>query len=155
MGLEDYNKLQNASLNVELPTLYPAKLQLTSQNGHFEDVLMAIQSLSPSSGWQMYRDETCTGVEPMQRKDLIEAQYTNGQDSIHIKLVGKQFRISSFIASEANLDTQWVYKKQSMYLSNKVLQDKAVFHIWYKQSSESKWEPVAQQFIGFYDEENQ
>jgi hypothetical protein len=154
MGLENYKKLKGASLNVELPTLYPAQLELISQNVQFEDVLIAIQNLNPSSGWQMYRDETRTGVELIDRKDLIEAQYTNGQNSIHIKLIGHHFRMSSFIVSEADADTEWVYKKQDMYLSNKVAQGKMTLLVWYKKSMESKWTPVAQQFVGFSGEEN-
>ncbi|MDN3651358.1 hypothetical protein QWY77_00975 [Thalassotalea ponticola] len=154
MSLETYQKLKNLSLNVDLPMLCSAKLQLSSKMGTVEDVLTAIETLNPNAGWQMYRDETVTSAELITRKDLIEAQYSDGKNSVHIKLTGNQFRITSFIVSEADTDIEWVYKRQAMYLSNKVSQNKAVFNIWYKQTTESKWQPFAQQFVGFYDEEN-
>lgn len=159
MSLESYQALQQASeLMVGLPTLTSASLTLTATRSTFAEMVEQVNALNPSAGWQMYRDETTALASAPNREDLIEAQYSNGTHSLHVKQQNGVFIVSTFTVDNASNSDQ-VFKAQVLQLSNKVKPiSEAVYHLWYqRQSDESSpqqglWQPLAQQFIGFNKE---
>lgn len=156
MSLESYQQLQQASdLIVGLPTLSSASLELSATRSNFNELVEQINTLNPSAGWQMYRDETTALASVPSREDLIEAQYSNGANSIHVKQQNDAFIVTTFTTSTSVNDHQ-VFKAQVLQLSNKVKPlSEAVYHIWYQcENDESSpqqglWQALAQQFIGF------
>ena len=156
MSLETYQQLQQASdLIVGLPTLTSASLELSATRSTFNELVEQVNALNPSAGWQMYRDETTASASVPSREDLIEAQYTNGTNSLHVKQQNGVFVVTTFTAGTDSNGDQ-VFKAQVLQLSNKVKPiSEAVYHIWYQcQTDENSlqqglWTPLAQQFIGF------
>ena len=159
MSLQSYQQLQQASnLIVGLPTLTSASLQLSATRNTFNELVEQINALNPSAGWQMYRDETTALASVPSREDLIEAQYSNGANSLHIKQQNDAFMVTTFTTSTRVNDHQ-VFKVQVLQLSNKVKPlSEAVYHIWYQRQNvensqqQGLWRPLAQQFIGFNKE---
>lgn len=159
MSLESYQKLQQASdLMVGLPTLASASLTLSATRSPFAEMVKQVNALNPSAGWQMYRDETTTLASAPSREDLLEAQYSNGTHSLHVKQQNGVFVITTFTVANASNSDQ-VFKAQVLQLSNKVKPlSEAVYHIWYQRQSDENspqqglWQPLAQQFIGFNKE---
>jgi hypothetical protein len=159
MSLQSYQQLQQASnLMVGLPTLTSASLALSVTRSTFNELVEQINGLNPSAGWQMYRDETTTLASVPSREDLIEAQYSNGANSLHVKQQNDVFMVTTFTTSTKVNDHQ-VFKVQVLQLSNKVKPlSEAVYHIWYQCQLEENspqqglWQPLAQQFIGFNKE---
>ncbi len=148
MSLENYNKLDSSQLNLEygLPQLKSKTLTRRAEKIDLSAVRVLVEALSPTDGWQMYKDGNEVSVE-QPKGNLIEAQYTNGQDSLHVKLAGHQYIVTTLMVTETANDTQ-VVKEQVLLLSNKVKPYReAMFQIWYEQS-DSKWKPIAQQFMG-------
>ncbi|MFD2230665.1 hypothetical protein [Alkalimarinus sediminis] len=159
MSLESYQELQQASeLMVGLPTLISASLTLTATSSTFAEMVVQVNDLNPSAGWQMYRDETTASTSAPNREDLIEAQYSNGTHSLHVKQQNGVFIVTTFTVDNTPNSDQ-VFKAQVMQLSNKVKPiSEAVYHLWYQRQSDENspqrglWQPLAQQFIGFNKE---
>lgn len=160
MSLESYQQLQlqASDLIVGLPTLTSASLKLSATRSTFSELIEQINALSPSAGWQMYRDETTALASVPNREDLIEAQYSNGSNSIHVKHQNDVFIVTTFTTS-TSVNNHQVFKAQVLQLSNKVKPlSEAVYHIWYQCESDENspqqglWKPLAQQFIGFNKE---
>jgi hypothetical protein len=159
MSLESYQRLQQTSdLSICLPTLASSSLELSSTRSSFIELVEQINALNPSAGWQMYRDETTASASVPNREDLLEAQYSNGTNSIHIKQQNNVFIVTTFIVSKRDSEHQ-VFKAQVLQLSNKVKPlSEAVYHLWYQCEIDETspqyglWRPLAQQFIGFNKE---
>jgi hypothetical protein len=156
MSLESYQQLKKTSdLIIGLPTLSRATLELSATYSTFNELVEQINALNPSAGWQMYRDATTTLASVPNREDLIEAQYSNGTNSIHVKQQNNVFIVTTFKTSTA-LNEHQVFKVQVLQLSNKVKPlSEAIYHIWYQCQLEENspqqggWQPLVQQFIGF------
>ncbi len=159
MSLESYQQLQQASdLMAGLPTLSSATLELSATRCNFNELVERIDALNPSAGWQMYRDETTVLTSVPTRQDLIEAQYSNGVNSIHVKQQNNLFIVTTFTTS-STVNTHQVFKVQKLQLSNKVKPpSEAVYQNWYQckhdenSPQQGLWQPLAQQFIGFNKE---
>lgn len=159
MSLESYQRLQQASyLSIELPELVGASLKLSSTRSAFNELVEQITSLNPTSGWQMYRDQTTISASAPKREDLLEAHYSNGTNSLHIRQHNNVFIVTTFTVSDRVSDHQ-VFKAQVLQLSNKVKPlSEAVYHLWYQCEGDENsadyglWRPLAQQFIGFNKE---
>lgn len=148
MSLENYQKLDSSKLNLEhgLPQLKSKTLTRSAEKTDLLGVQVLVEKFAPTVGWQMYKDGNEVSVE-QPKENLIEAQYSNGQDSLHVKLVGHQYIVTTLMVTEAANDNQ-VVKEQVLLLSNKVKPYReAMFQIWYEQR-DSKWKPIAQQFMG-------
>lgn len=163
MSLESYQKLQQASeLMVGLPTLTSARLALSATRSTFAEMVEQVNALNPTAGWQMYRDETTALASAPNREDLIEAQYSNGTNSLHVKHQNGVFVVTAFTVdrtANTTANSDQVFKAQVLQLSNKVKPiSEAVYHLWYQQQSDENspqqglWQPLAQQFIGFNKE---
>jgi hypothetical protein len=151
MSLETYQKLDAKALNLNLPALQAGDLTVESCHAQFNDLASIIDGIKPNAGWQMYKDSTEVSPTAPTLPSLIEAQYSNGYDSIHIKLIAGGYIVTTYRADSTPNET-YVFKAQTLRLSNKVKPIReALYHIWYQQV-EGKWSPKCQQFIGFIKE---
>ncbi|MDA0129455.1 hypothetical protein OH458_15405 [Vibrio sp. MarTm2] len=153
MSIELYNSLADyeAFNGVNLPKITPASITITPSSGSIDKILEQIAQFKPAEGWVMYRD--CVSISPTlpTRKDILEAEYTNGNDSLIIKHLGDSTYMATHIASSATDDTtRSGYVQQQIYVRNdlKASATTATYRIWY-QEQDHKWSPLVQQFIGF------
>jgi hypothetical protein len=164
MSIANYQSLQSASemdcktLGVTLPKLTQGALSISRQLINTEAMINAVKGLNPITGWAMYRNQLIVSPQISDRNDLIEAEYSDGENSLMIKLVGHDRYSVCLMENKKEEDGSMVYKMQSMHtkieLTNKEL---IQYRLWYKQSNseenKGRWEPFAQQFIGFTAQE--
>lgn len=148
MSLEIYQRLDAKTLNINLPTLQQGSLNVESYRAQANDLDTIIHGIAPNSGWQMYKSHTELSTNSPNKTGLIEAQYSNGLNSVHIKWTAGSYLVVHYQVTNQPSDNQ-LYKAQSMRLSNKAKPiQEAIYHIWYQQEH-GKWTPQCQQFIGF------
>jgi hypothetical protein len=162
MSLENYQSLQsaseNASLGAKLPTLSYGSIAVTQRYLNAQETIQTINALKATHGWVMYRDELIISTQIGERVDLIEAEYTNGESSIAIKLVRNDYYSVCSMMKLPVEDHSMVYKTQSFYTRNALPTGGLIqYRLWFKQQTgeitQGRWEPFAQQFIGFTAQE--
>jgi hypothetical protein len=160
MSLLDYKKLQQQpemlqSLGIQLPNLIGANISLTGETLSITDAIVHIDNFKPNVGWVMYKDNIeITALSP-KRSDVIEAEYSNGTDTISIKHVhSTEYVLTRFTVVESN-DMQ-AYSNQKLIIRNdlKAAAKYANYRLWYQQKDHC-WQPLAQQFIGFATTQSQ
>lgn len=148
MSLEIYQRLDAKTLSINLPTLQQGSLNVESYRAQGNDLDAIIDNIAPNAGWQMYKSGTELSINPPNKAGLVEAQYSNGRDSLHIKWTAGSYLVTVYQMTSQPTEQQ-LYKAQSIRLSNKVKPiQEAIYHIWYQQEH-GKWTPQCQQFIGF------
>lgn len=152
MSIDTYNKLkENAQTTIKqpLPTLTAAKLQHEYSTKSVDAVIETVNSMDATFGWAMYRDEIIKDTALTSRNDLIEGEWSNGTKTIKVKLLGEnQYQFVCMEVVDEKTQHQ-VYKKQTLITRY----GPATYFIWY-QLIDERWQPVAQQFIGFSKEED-
>jgi hypothetical protein len=163
MTVQNYQNLQAASkadntlLGVALPTLTPAHLAVESYQVDFQRVKTAIADFNATQGWVMYRDALIREIQAPSRSDLIEAEYSNGTDTLTIKLIAHdRYQVSKMTMQ--NAQGTMLFKTQTMPVQARLGSDLfIIYRLWYVQGCEGetqgKWQPYAQQFIGFTQEQ--
>lgn len=163
MTVQNYQNLQAASkadntlLGVTLPTLNPAHLAVESYQVDFQQAKTAIADFKATQGWVMYRDALTREIQAPSRSDLIEAEYSNGTDTLTIKLIAHdRYQVSKMTMQ--NAQGTMLFKTQTMPVQARLGSDLFItYRLWYVQGAESetlgKWQPYAQQFIGFTEEQ--
>ncbi|MDW7548208.1 hypothetical protein J8Z24_09590 [Pseudoalteromonas sp. SCSIO 43201] len=151
MSIETYNKLKENPQSIIqplLPTLIAAKLQHEQSTKSVDAVIETVNSMDATFGWAMYRDEIIKTTVLTGRRDLIEGEWSNGTKTIKVKLLGEHQY--SFVCMEATTEKtqQQAYKKQTLITRY----GPATYFIWY-QLIDERWHPMAQQFIGFSEEQ--
>lgn len=152
MSIELYNELAmyEAFNGVKLPRITSAKINITPSKVSIEQVLEQISQFVPTEGWVMYRDCLSISNQIPQRKDILEAEYTNGNDSLIIKHIGNSLYEATKLICTEEATASSGYIEQEIYIRNdlKANATTATYRIWY-QEHEYKWNPLVQQLIGF------
>lgn len=159
MSIENYQKLQkqseddNSLLGMVLPQLNLGSLNTEQQLLDTQQTIQFINELAPTQGWILYRDKLELSARAPERKDFIEAEYSNGQDSLLLKLIGDNQYSVCLMKLETN-GSGMVYKTQQLNIREALGGAQlAEYKIWFKQDTtelnQGRWEPFAQQFIGF------
>lgn len=170
MSINCYQTLQKESiqraelLGCQLPMLRAGSLTLDSKTVSIEGVLNALKELQPECGWVMTRSKTVileTVSEFPELNDLIEAEFSSDQSSLKIKLLQKdQYIVTSFTLSDRSNDQQ-CYKDQRLVLKTQAETNEAYvcYRLWWALNTtgvnKGRWEPLAQQFIGFSNDAEQ
>ncbi len=162
MSIENYNQLaalaeDQTFFGVKLPTLTPANINIDSIHCSISEVLALIAQFSPSQGWVTYRDCVTISHQPPTRNDIIEAEYTDGTDTLIVRLIESgRYMVTTITSSDSEGETNTCYLVQPIFVRNtlKASANKAVYRIWYQQT-DHKWNPLLQQFVGFESQNNQ
>ena len=155
MSLIAYNALKEYSnTGVELPTLHAGALAITTQQCNADALTALINTFAPTSGWAMYRDTVQLATHIENTQGLIEAQFNQGENSLHIMLTANnQYHISNFVGQKDTQNTNTLYKDLSVEIRESLQQaGHAVYRLWYEKNAESLWQAQAQQFLGFTQE---
>ena len=138
--LQPGSQQEKQSLGVMLPTLTEQGVVMESNIIQASDLAGVIGQFSPTAGWVCYRDE---------------AEYCAGDESLMIKQrYGNEYVVVRF-TPQPNTASQQAYKKQTMLVRNNLKAHAMYAHyrIWYTQLTDSvnlgRWQPIAQQFVGF------
>jgi len=153
MSIELYNSLAGykAFNGVNLPLVTPANIKITPFSGPIDKILEELAQFKPVEGWVMYRDYVSISNALPTRKDILEAEYTNHNDSLLIKYLGDSTYMATHIScSDTDNTAASGYVEQQIYVRNdlKTNATTATYRIWY-QEQDHKWIPLVQQFIGF------
>lgn len=160
MSFEHYQQLQSTSqqnselLGVKLPALQYGYLDVQHKLLNFTEVCAAVKAFSPSQGWVMYRDNVSQSNQIPERHDLIEAEYSQGESSLSIRLINPNQYSVSTLTMQATGATPMAYKTQTILGQKRIGEHLAIqYRLWYKQQTEGmnqgRWQAFAQQFIGF------
>ncbi|MEZ9591716.1 hypothetical protein BCU93_03365 [Vibrio breoganii] len=158
MGIELYQNMTSDSikeLGVKLPTLQSGNLNIESFQGDFTSVEQAISLLQPTDGWVMYRDKIEISANLPRRKDVIEAEYHKDEISLKVQLLhGNVYQVTRLHGAPSP-DGSLCFSEQKVLLRNQLLTegDFALYRLWY-ESVNCRWQPIAQQFVGFIKEAN-
>ena len=165
MSLDVYQGMQQSALqdNTYFGTTLPA-LSLTSINIESSEVSARelseqVEQLTCSSSWCLYRDMLVINPHSIERTDLIEGEFTNGQITIKATLLGNdRFRIVRFTPGATAQSKEYAVKTMAMSLNKRAheqlnsadtrVADYAVLYAL-DTEAEGRWRPVTQQFLGF------
>lgn len=148
------SKNDAALLGIVLPELTPGFLAINHSTLTIEQTCAAIDDFAPDQGWVMYRDEIVMSSKSPTRTDLIEAEYSQKDKTLTVRLIGPN-RYSVCLMEPQEIQTPtMVYKTQSMLTQKRLTDDQCIeYRLWYKQqtdgSNAGRWEATTQQFIGF------
>jgi len=164
MSLITYNSLsQDNTLGIKLPQLIAADLEnqlpcIVSA----KDAITKINAFSAQQGWISYRDSVKITADAPDNEYFIEAQYCNGNDSLHVKLVNdNKYQINTFNASKpiqnCIASATKAYSEQEVVLRNNLVDQAktATYRLWWQLENDEKnkhfgrWLPLTQQFVGF------
>ncbi|MCD9527517.1 hypothetical protein [Photobacterium carnosum] len=153
--LQPGSQQDKQSLGVMLPTLTEQGVDMESNIIKSSDLAGVIAQFSPTAGWVCYRDEVVISADVPTRVDIIEAEYCAGDESLMIKQrYGNEYVVVRF-TPQPNTSSLQAYKKQTMLVRNNLKAHAMYAHyrIWYTQLTDSvnlgRWQPIAQQFVGF------
>ncbi|MBB1420787.1 hypothetical protein H5200_02495 [Pseudoalteromonas sp. SG43-7] len=164
MSLNTYSILQSHThtapdfVGVELPTLIQSNLTLSHEYCNFDQLCSKIHTFQPQQGWAMYRDSVTISSNVPSRNDLIEAEYSRGEESLQIRLIGPEHYSVCKMAMNPTPNSHMVYKEQSILVQKHFNGVKAItYRLWYQQhingENSGRWEAFVQQFIGFSQQE--
>ncbi|MFA0465422.1 hypothetical protein AB4524_00790 [Vibrio breoganii] len=154
MSITDYQQLKSrdsAELGVALPNLTPSGLSTICEVVDADELLKRLSTISLTNGWATYNDQVVIATQLNSLQGLLEAEYTNGTQSFHIRLLNTdEFQLTHFQPDENALDADFAYKHQSIVIRGNLQNHHkfAQYRIWY-QSINARWTPFAQQFMGF------
>ncbi|MDA9557144.1 hypothetical protein N9R79_06550 [Vibrio sp.] len=171
MSVINYNALQHnndmsiqngagkGSLGMSLPTLCSATLDCQSNTLTLTEIQEAITKLAPTQGWLMLSDTVTLDIAAVlegiqNRKDVLEAELSNGETTIVIKHIGRAHYQCLILSKQASQNTP-VMAYYDQPLSVRKLSDgqhttQARYRLWY-QCHDHKWTPAHQQFLGFQE----
>jgi hypothetical protein len=172
MSLNNYNKLQKegaAKIGIKLPSLTPANFSRQSETLNLQNTLTRINHFKADSGWLMKSDNVIIQSDSEginNDSPLIEAQFNNSNNSLHIKLINNgQYNVveltSDSIDDSNSIDNSQqqnsAYSEQELYVRNdqaeKSGNNVANYRLWWQQENsgiyEGRWQVIAQQFSGF------
>lgn len=170
MSVEMYNQLANAnaallqhgkrsqeaqkSVGVMLPLLEQKGLTITTDLAQATDLIAMVDEFKAIAGWVAYRDLVQTTIR-LDRTDLLEAEFTNGKDTLLIKHeFGSSYRVTRMIETAADANNPQACRIQHMMMRNdlKGSANKIEYRLWYQQAKDGadkgRWLPLAQQFVG-------
>ncbi|TKF84868.1 hypothetical protein FCV82_16970 [Vibrio breoganii] len=158
MGIELYQNMTSDSikeLGVKLPTLQSGSLNIESFQGDITLVEQAISQLQPTDGWVMYRDKVKISTNLPRRRDVIEAEYHKDGISLKVQLLHDTVYQVTRLHAAQSIDGSLCFAEQKVLLRNQLLTegDFAMYRLWY-ESVDCRWQPIAQQFVGFTKEAN-
>lgn len=173
MSLKNYQQLysnsqkDNTLLGVNLPKLNPGYLSVNHTTLNVDQVTKIIADFIPTQGWVMYSDSIDVTTQINSEKNIIEAQFNNGDNTLNIKLIDhNRYSVCTMQIQTTGQETM-AYKNQVMLVQKRHMvnqfSDKTPnynnlikYRLWYKQQStgaaRGRWEAFAQQFIGFTGE---
>lgn len=166
MSLSIYHKfIQDNDVGIDLPKLTAATIESSPPSlVSAQKVISKINEFSPQQGWISYRDKVEVSSKPPENEYFIEAQYCNGDNSLHIKLISNnQYQVISFFVSPPitnNINSAiQAYTKQALMLRSNLTEltpAKTVnYRLWWQleqrenNNNFGRWLPLVQQFIGF------
>ncbi|AXY00927.1 hypothetical protein D1115_06490 [Vibrio alfacsensis] len=141
-------------LGVALPDLTRAKVNVITQQYDVSDLQAVVEVFAPDAGWVVYRDGVEITNQAPNRSDVIEAEYycqAADVQSIKIKhLFAKQYLVTRFEVIDEESD-EYCYSEQAVIVRKNLAEQAQTAHyrLWYKQDDAFRWNPFAQQFIGF------
>ena len=161
MSLQGYQQLQTHSqddptlLGNRLENLTNGTLAISSTQLSTSEMHRKLISFKATHGWVMYRDEVLISLEMPTRNDVIEGEWTNGNESIKVKLIASDlFQVSEFTATKN--ESKQLFSVQKVILRNSLQNNEyncAVYRCWWQQAEDAdhngRWLPLSQQFIGF------
>jgi hypothetical protein len=168
--LSPYQHLQARSLTqpsllgVKLPELFAGKLNSSTKTLNASEAIKEIIAFGAQEGWIMYRDQLSISPLAPINEFFIEGEWTNGQNSIKVKLIdGKQYILTCFqiseVAANQQGDTRYAFSDQALCIRNTLKgsdqanSETAQYRLWWQLENQGehkgRWTPFAQQFMGF------
>jgi len=170
MSLKNYQQLYSNSqkdtslLGVNLPKLNSGYLSVNNTTLNADQVTKVITDFIAIQGWVMYSDSIEVTTQINSEKNIIEAQFNNGQSTLNVKLIGHNCYSVCTMQIQTTGQEAMAYKNQIMLVQKRPVANQSddktpagnnliEYRLWYKQQStgaaKGRWEAFAQQFIGF------
>ena len=157
-ALAQYDKLAalpTKTLGMQLPKLTSATLKLTASKGNIRAVHEAIQAFANqyriTAGWAMLSDQVMLTQTALYSDSLLQAQYTDGNNSLHIQHLGQdRYQMTWFTATSESANTH-CYREQMLVLRPSLEKSHSKVRFWF-ELVEHGWQPVAQQFVGLQNQ---
>lgn len=163
MSLTDYQALQQKTkdeaeiFGCVLPPMVGASLDCQSTTHTAAQVHTLINDFNAQQGWVMTRDQVLidASADVLFERDIIEGEWCSGDNSIKVKLLnGDTYQVTTMCLANEQSEQQ-AYSEQTLFLRNQLKseqQDTVLYRLWWQLGSgeyQDRWQPVAQQFIGF------
>lgn len=167
-AVKTYEKMRtgadsNKFFGAPLPKLLSGSLHLEVKEKPAQEMIEAVKAFDAKCGWVQFRDElklftaTAETIE-LSRFDLHEAEFFNGNASVHIRYLSAGRYQLVYFQMSGELKGQFTYTEQTYYLRADLAEENSCVlyrHWWLDKNSNGNWLPVTQQFIGFTQASNQ
>lgn len=139
-------------LGCALPTLTAGQIVVTSSICKQTELSKRLAAWLNAKGW--YQSASVTGLGmPEQLSDLLEGQWNQGDNSLHLTLLqGDSYQLVE-IEKQAEVSSETpaqYYSDQHIWLRPQLKgQHNALrYRLWFEQQ-QGAWQPIMQQFVGF------
>lgn len=153
MTLSAYTHLTSQrpeALGIMLPAISQGQLTVTSMVLSYEQLVNEVDTFEPQHGWVMTKAKVQRAVALSVEPDLLEAEFSHADSSLHIRLESPGLYRCIRFSTEFSGDMLW--RDQEVF-ARETNGSKLRYRLWWQKGAagidEGRYRPVAQQFIGF------